>query len=296
MAATTDRRWGRIEFATARRLGAVVMGSVACVGVSAGLLVMGAAPAGAQVAPAPGAVIGGPVLKGDRPVFPVSPVKGATCTPGKGLPKRVPTFGCPPRKGEPTVLGCPPLPDSPSLVGLPSKAPAKKPCVPIGTITVPTVPTTVPVIIVPAPPFPAPVSVVPDPTTSTTTVPVMAPMPAPVADQSTTLADPADGTTTTTVPTTPTTTTPTTVPVDPAPAVVATTPAVTDEAPVATPIAPGAPAAAPATISLTPAVTGATTVHTGEPFAGSRPFVVVALLAGFSLMAGGLRRRRPARG
>jgi len=39
-------------------------------------------------------------------------------------------------------------------------------------------------------------------------------------------------------------------------------------------------------------VTGATTVHTGEPWAGSKPFVIVLIAFGLSLMGLGYFQRR----
>jgi hypothetical protein len=45
--------------------------------------------------------------------------------------------------------------------------------------------------------------------------------------------------------------------------------------------------------AATQTVSGATTVHTGEPWAGSKPFVVVLVVFGLSLMGlGYLKRRR----
>jgi hypothetical protein len=49
------------------------------------------------------------------------------------------------------------------------------------------------------------------------------------------------------------------------------------------------------TVAPTTAVSGATTVHTGESFAGSEPYVLAVVGAGFGLMGFGLLRRRSAR-
>jgi len=81
--------------------------------------------------------------------------------------------------------------------------------------------------------------------------------------------------------TTPPATTPPTTPTTPAPPTLpsVSTPAVT----------------APVTEPLT-AISGATTVHTGEPWAGSRPYVLLVFGFGLSLLGfGGIRRRRVAR-
>jgi hypothetical protein len=44
------------------------------------------------------------------------------------------------------------------------------------------------------------------------------------------------------------------------------------------------------------AISGATTVHTGEPWAGSTPYVLLVLGFGLSLLGfGGIRRRRVAK-
>jgi len=56
----------------------------------------------------------------------------------------------------------------------------------------------------------------------------------------------------------------------------------------------GATTATPSTTATTDPtpISGATTVHTGEPWAGSKPFVIVLIAFGLSLMGLGYFQRR----
>jgi hypothetical protein len=79
--------------------------------------------------------------------------------------------------------------------------------------------------------------------------------------------------------------------------------------PVPPPATPATPATSPATspakgsgpapvtaAAKDAAITGATTVHTGEPWAGSTPYVLAVLALGLSLLGfGQVRRRRSVR-
>jgi len=70
------------------------------------------------------------------------------------------------------------------------------------------------------------------------------------------------------------------------------TPVVTTATTQTTPVTTTAATAASTTSTATTPIAGATTVHTGEPWAGSRPYVVAVVAFGFSLMGLGFFERR----